>query len=67
MSLDIKFFPQYGNVNCSHSIGLYKSGRCRACGFKVMESVRKRAWKFGLKNLLKYGMSGVRANWDVMR
>lgn len=39
---DPKFFPNAGDESCTHTIGLYKSGRCRSCGFKVMESLRKR-------------------------
>jgi hypothetical protein len=53
MCLDLKMFPDQGNEKCTHSIGLYKSGRCRACGFKVMESLRKRAHRLGLTYLIK--------------
>lgn len=53
MCLDPKMFPDQGNEKCTHSIGLYKSGRCRACGFKVMESLRKRAYRLGLMHLIK--------------
>jgi len=48
-NLDPKFFPRPGDPDCTHAIGLYKSGRCRVCGFKVMDSVHKRAWIYGIK------------------
>lgn len=56
-NLDSKFFIRPGDPDCTHTIGLYKSGRCRVCGFKVMDSVHRRAWIHNI-NLLKF--SGVR-------
>lgn len=47
--LDPKRFPRPGDPDCAHTIGLYKSGRCRVCGFQVMESLKKRARKLGLR------------------
>jgi hypothetical protein len=41
-------FPDRDNKNCKHTIGLYKSGRCPACGFKVTSNLRKRAYLLGL-------------------
>jgi hypothetical protein len=52
---DSKKFPDAGNKNCPHTIGLYKSGRCRACGYKYSASLRKRAKALGLEFLLKLG------------
>jgi len=34
-NLDPKLFPNAGDPNCSHTIGCYKSGRCRSCGYRV--------------------------------
>lgn len=53
MCLDIKMFPDRDNKNCKHTIGLYKSGRCRACGFKVTSNLRKRAYLLGLSHLVR--------------
>jgi hypothetical protein len=51
---DPRYFPHAGDKDCTHTIGLYKSGRCRCCGFKVMESLRKRANKLKLTYLIKF-------------
>lgn len=54
--LDVKRFQRAGDTSCTHIVGLYKSGRCRVCGFQVMDNIRKRARELGLTRLLKiYG------------
>jgi len=50
---DPRYFPNAGDKSCTHSIGLYKSGRCRSCGYKVTEGVKKKAHRLGLTYLLK--------------
>jgi len=58
--LNSKTFPNEGDEDCGHSIGLYKSGRCRSCGHQVMEKLAKRAWHYGLLHVLmrdRYGRS----------
>jgi len=40
--MDPQRFPALRCNECSHTVGLYKSGRCVLCGFKVMPSWKKR-------------------------
>ena len=51
-NLDRKVFPNMGSASCTHTIGLYKSGRCRACGFKIMKNFRKRVNELKLKLMI---------------
>jgi hypothetical protein len=41
LDLDVKRFPQLNNEDCTHTIGLYMSGRCRACGVKMRKNIKK--------------------------
>jgi hypothetical protein len=45
-------FPGYGTT-CTHTIGLYKSGRCRCCGYRLMDSLRTRAHRYRLQYLIR--------------
>ena len=47
--MDPRKFPFPGDPDCSHFTGLYKSGRCVVCGYKVRIAMKKnpmyRVWK----------------------
>jgi len=42
-----KMFPDFGYEGCTHTIGVFKSGNCMVCGYKLLESLDKRAEKLG--------------------
>ena len=47
--MDPRRFPNLHDPDCLHSVGLYKSGRCKLCGFKVTGSMNKRMGKRWVK------------------
>jgi len=51
------------SAECTHTIGVYKSGRCRVCGFKLFESLNHRAHKLGLTRLVKNKGHRPESNW----
>jgi hypothetical protein len=53
LDLDIKRFPKLNNKDCTHTIGLYKSGRCRACGVKVRKNIKNIANSLKIMGVLK--------------
>lgn len=61
--LDPKMFPQIDNPDCTHTIGVYRSGRCRACGFKLLDNLRKRAHDLGLYHLVQNKRQSPEDNW----
>lgn len=56
-NLNKKQFPNKGDPKCSHTIGCYKSGRCRSCGYKVWEGSNSRAKRINSKDLKRLNNS----------
>lgn len=49
--IEVKF-PNYKDPDCTHTIGVFKSGRCKSCGFKLLKSLTSRAFELGLLYLV---------------
>ncbi len=48
----IRCYPNQGDKNCTHTIGLCVSGACRSCGLKVGENIIDKAERLNLSHLL---------------